>query len=355
METNSTSRKYLDDFNVETNLKSHFSNGNHLKTPHSILTPPGLHFRRGRVTSPEISVENYALRIVGEVKREKIITFEELRSMPSETIRVTLECAGNNRKNFEEPTKSGELWDRGAASAFEFQATRLYPILRNAGLGCAANEIVFNGADNGHKTDNGKTTNFGRSLNMAKVEEDVFIAYGMNGKPLPIEHGHPVRLVVPGWYAMASVKHLTTIQAIPDEFDGFYQKDRYVYKTPGNPAIPVTTMRVKSTIASIHDGEQIKKGIKLLRGFAWSGKGDITKVEISMDGGRKWDEAKVLISHDKYMWRTFCLPVDFPKEGDYKVMSRAHDSKGNIQPFKAEWNEFGYENNSIQVVNLRVR
>jgi DMSO/TMAO reductase YedYZ molybdopterin-dependent catalytic subunit len=190
--------------------------------------------------------------------------------------------------------------------------------------------------------------------------EDVLLAWAMNGSPLPPQHGFPLRLVVPGWYGMASVKWLRRIEALAQPFDGYQQVGSYVYRQkPGEPGIPVSTMRVKSLMAppGIPDwytrNRVVERGPVELSGRAWSGGGvAIAKVEVGFDGD--WREAALDPPHDKYAWRGWrCTWQATP--GDYVLACRATDANGQTQPLGPPWDERGFGNNAVHRVRVTVR
>jgi DMSO/TMAO reductase YedYZ molybdopterin-dependent catalytic subunit len=192
--------------------------------------------------------------------------------MPSQSLVVTLECAGNGRSFFDPPV-AGEQWRFGAASTAEWTGVALVEILDRAGLAAAAHDLVFRGADAGLVDGSTAPVRFERSLSVDDARgSGALVAYAMNGEPLPLQHGCPVRLIVPGWYAVASVKWLTEIEAIGDPFEGFYQTDRYIYERERDGRIlhePVRLQQVRALITEPTDGELVTAGDLVVRGVAW--------------------------------------------------------------------------------------
>ena len=336
-------RKFLNHSNAETDLASH--------TPGSIITPPGLHFVRARTPIPQLSKKTWRLDVFGDVNERKSFTFNEIESMVSRSITVTMACAGLGRSAIV-PSVSGEQWNHGAVSTAVWTGVPLSALLRRTGIKSSAKKLVFSGADSGHITDDAKNVAFERSLDLTKaLEGDAIIAFSMNGRPLPREHGYPVRLVVPKWYGMASVKWLTSIEAVSQDRHLFYNHDRYVKVGREGAVTPVSLMGVHSVIANIHPAKENRQKL-VLDGFAWSGHGEIRRVEISADEGRSWETARLTNHGEAHAWQQWSHLLRPSQRGSVKIISRAQDSKGNIQPMESIWNKFGYANNAVHAVNV---
>jgi DMSO/TMAO reductase YedYZ molybdopterin-dependent catalytic subunit len=323
------------------------------------VTPAGLHFLLTHFDVPFVpSPQDWRLAIDGRVRRPFAISLADLQTLPAKTLRVTLECAGNGRANVV-PRWQTQPWEYGAVGTAEWTGTPLRHLLERAQLDADAVEIAFFGADRGF--DAGIEHDYGRSLTPAMaMGKDVLLAWAMNGSPLPPQHGFPLRLVVPGWYGMASVKWLRRIEALARPFDGYQQVGSYVYRQkPGEPGIPVSTMRVKSLMAppGIPDwytrNRVVERGPVELSGRAWSGGGvAIAKVEVGIDGD--WREAALDPPHDKYAWRGWrCTWHAAP--GDYVLACRATDANGQTQPLGPPWDERGFGNNAVHRVRVTVR
>ena len=169
------------------------------------------------------------------------------------------------------------------------------------------------------------------------------------------EHGHPVRLIVPGWYGVASVKWVTRIQAVSAQFDGYYQTERYVLvpqDTNEAPGIPLTTTAIRSVIAVPEAGAGLACGLHFVRGYAWSGAAPILRVEVSVDEGATWDAARLTSPAEHYAWRRWEYRWHAATAGPATLMSRAVDASGNQQPDAVPWNRFGYANNAVQGVRV---
>jgi DMSO/TMAO reductase YedYZ molybdopterin-dependent catalytic subunit len=234
----------------------------------------------------------------------------------------------------------------------------LATVLAAAGLTPKAREIVVEGADRGYVAKAGDTIAFARSLGLeTALHPDTLLAYAMNGEPLSAAHGFPVRLIVPGWYGMASVKWVRRIEAIGGTFDGFYQTRQYVMDKPDSgesAGTPLTTMRTRSLITAPTVGARLRRGRYCVRGLAWSGSAPVTCVEVSVDGGTSWEPAEFASGPERYAWRRWEFLWEATDAGPATLRSRAFDTASNTQPDEPEWNQLGYANNAIQVVEVMV-
>ena len=184
---------------------------------------------------------------------------------------------------------------------------------------------------------------------------NVLLAWQMNGRDLPATHGGPVRLLVPGWGAIASTKWIIGLELIDSAFDGYYNADAYVlYDQSGAPTGRVTRMPVKSIITSPAAGSTLSAGPQTIAGFAWSGHGGIAGVEVSTDGGATWSNARIVQEAGPLSWVRFEHPWH-AGPGESRLQSRATDAAGNVQPKHAAWNAKGYQMNAIDEVRLTVR
>lgn len=267
-----------------------------LERQQGTLTPNPAFYKRNHFAIPQIDGQGWRLHIGGEVKRPREFTYDDVLALPRHTLPVTLECAGNGRNQMQ-PRADGEQWGYGAVSAAEWTGARLRDILDAAEVKPTAREIVFVGADSGYKEAAGGAIAFERSMPVAQaMHPDTLVAYRMNGATLPAEHGFPARLIVPGWYGMASVKWLTRIEASTTPFDGYYQTRQYMLRLPtdeslGAPGAPLTITRPRALFAWPTDGAALPVGRHTLRGLAWSGVTPISRVTVSVDGGATWQAA----------------------------------------------------------------
>jgi DMSO/TMAO reductase YedYZ molybdopterin-dependent catalytic subunit len=320
------------------------------------LTPTEDFYQRTNFLVPEIDRAAWTLSVHGAVRTPLVLGWDDLRRLPARTLAVTLECAGNGRTRMT-PLPPGHPWELGAVSTARFTGASLRDVLRRAGVEDGAVEVAFAGADAGI-TETGRYARFERSLPLdAALDADVLLAWGMNGAPLPPRHGHPLRLVVPGWYGVASVKWLTEVRVLDAPFDGFFQRERYVYRGEAGmqDGTPVTRMRVRALIARPEDGERLKVGAQAeIRGTAWSGEGPVRRVEVSVDGGATWRDARLGAAEGGYACVPWTLAWTPARPGRHELLARATDGAGNTQPLEPVWNELGYGNNVVQRVAVDV-
>jgi DMSO/TMAO reductase YedYZ molybdopterin-dependent catalytic subunit len=218
--------------------------------------------------------------------------------------------------------------------------------------------VLFRGIDSGEVDGLGESIRFERSLGIADARgADVLLAYAMNGEPLPVQHGYPLRVIVPGWYAVASVKWLAEIEVIGDAFEGHYQTGSYFYEWQRDGmkvTEPVKLQKVRSLVIEPDANAEIERGEVAIRGVAWSGAAPIARVDVSINGG-PWREARLVgdrKQHSWHWWECF-LRVDEP--GTLEIRTRATDQSNQTQPDDPEWNRLGYGNNAIQNTRVVVR
>ena len=318
-----------------------------------IITPTARFYVRNHFRGPRIDVDSWSLTVTGAVRHHLALSLADLRRLPSRSVIATLECAGNGRAMLD-PAVPGEQWKLGAVSTAEWTGVSLVEVLDRAGVTSSAREIVFRGADSGKAHGGKESLRFERSLPVeATRTEDVLLAYAMNGETLPANHGCPLRLVVPGWYGMASVKWLTQIEATSQPFTGYFQTDRYVIAPAeaGAAAEPLSQMRVRALITQPEHGDVVRKGELVVRGVAWSGRGDITRVDA--DAGHGWQTARLLDEPLPHAWRRWELSTR-ARTGRLVLRARARDSSNDTQPDKGPWNKLGYANNAIHGVQVEV-
>lgn len=319
--------------------------------------PNARFYVRNHFSTPVLDPARWQLRVCGFVRRPLLLGLRDLVNLPAQSQTVTLECAGNGRK-FLTPTVGGEQWTLGAVSTAEWTGVPLADVLDRAGVKSGALEVVFRGADgptNGHP---GGASRFERSLTLDDIRRsEVLLAYAMNGEPLPLEHGYPLRVIVPGWYGVAAVKWLTEIEVIGHSFDGYFQTQKYVYvwERDGNVASePVREQKVRALITQPSDDETIDMGTIAVRGLAWSGVAPIERVDVSMNR-EGWRQAHLLGHASRYGWRRWELITQIDRPGRIAIRARATDQAGRTQPERPEWNRLGYGNNPIQEVSIRAR
>lgn len=306
----------------------------------SFITPTEQFYVRSHFAVPDLDLSAYRLRIDGAVGNPLSLSYGEVRNMPSERRVATLECAGNGRV-FLVPQASGAQWELGAVGNAEWTGVPLRALLSRAGLEGDAVEIVLEGADRGRPKEEPvppAPISYARSLPRGKaLQEDVLIAYQMNGADLPRSHGYPLRAIVPGHFGMASVKWLTRIEAVREPFQGYWQTSDYGYwqDVDGNPVRrPIREMVVKSEIVRprVHETVPLDR-IYTVFGFAWSGESGVIEIAVSTDGGQTWAEATFIDAVHQYAWRRWKFDWLTPKTvGQHTLLARAKDANGNVQP-----------------------
>ncbi len=323
----------------------------------SRITPEHLFYVRNHFPYPVVDLSSWKLGIGGLVDQPANYSYEDLLRMPQYSLAVTLQCAGEKRAYFH-PLTPGEQWELGANSHAVWTGVRLADLLRAAGIRRNALEVTFEGMDRGGRTDMPGEFTFMRSLPIpVACHPDLLIALYMNGQPLPFRHGYPARLIVPGWYGMASVKWLQRITVIDEPFQGPFQTNDYVYLREGGdqPASePVTRIRLNAMIAQPTDQEVIARGNHWITGAAIAGDHPVALVEISIDHGDTWHAASWIDPHETYAWRRWCYLWGADQKGTFSMMARAVDLLGNTQPVRPDWNKKGYGYNAIQKIQVHV-
>jgi DMSO/TMAO reductase YedYZ molybdopterin-dependent catalytic subunit len=325
------------------------------------ITPTKLFYVRTHFPIPEIDKNKWRLRIEGEVEKPFEINYSELTKLESKKVPVTLECAGNNR-NFLERKVKGVQWGLGAVGNAEWTGVSLSLLLDRAGVKSSAREIILEGADRGKPEDPKGPShefNFARSVPLAKAR-DVLLAYKMNDVDLPAENGFPVRAIVPGWYAVASIKWLQRIVVSDGPFNGYYQTLDYAFwKRRGDNAelVPLSEMQIKAEIARPGEGETVSANSNVrVHGAAWTGDGEITKVEFSANGGSTWNEAKLLGESKPNAWRLWEFNWKTPnRRGKATLIARATDSNGRTQPIERDPDRGTYMINHLLPITVEVR
>ena len=323
------------------------------------LTPIGLHYLLIHFDIPQVDPATWRLDIGGEVGRPLSFSLDELKERPRTSVACTLECAGNGRARLS-PRPLSQPWLEEAIGNAEWTGTPLAPLLEEAEIGEQAVEVLFTGLDRGVQGDVEHL--YERSLpHDEALRPEMLLAYGINGQPLPPQHGFPLRLIVPGWYGMTHVKWLDRITLITEPFEGLQQAMQYRTKqSEDDPGEPVTRIEPRSLLVppGIPDFPErrrfLEQGPCLLEGRAWSGWAPITRVEVSVDGGETWQEAALGESTGDYGWRRWTYDWA-ATPGEHELCSRATDDAGNTQPLEPEWNTGGYVNNAVQRVLVTVQ
>jgi DMSO/TMAO reductase YedYZ molybdopterin-dependent catalytic subunit len=323
------------------------------------VTPIGLHYLLIHYDIPFVDDTTWRLGITGNVSTQVELSLEQLRQRPSVTQRVTLECAGNGR-SLQSPRTISQPWLHEAIGTAEWTGTPLAGLLEDAGIGDGTVEILFTGMDRG--VEGGHAQYYERSLTLDHaLRDEVLVAWEINGHPLPPQHGFPARLVVPGWYGMASVKWLQRITAVTEPFQGHQMMRSYrLRQTAEETGEAVGQIAVRSLIAppgipdfASRDRHVPQSGCEVL-GRAWSGAGPIQRVEVSDDLGRTWQDAVVDPPVAPFAWQSWRLQWLPTTSGRTELWSRATDAAGATQPVDPAWNLGGYMTNPVHRVPVIV-
>jgi DMSO/TMAO reductase YedYZ molybdopterin-dependent catalytic subunit len=321
------------------------------------VTPTGLHYLLVHFDIPYIDAGTWRLEIGGAVAQRLTLSLDEIRALPQQTIRVTMECAGNGRARFT-PRPLSQPWLYEAIGTADWTGTPVWPLLERAGISDDAVEVVFTGADHGTQGD--VEHDYARSLTLAELRRpEVLLVHAMNGQALEPQHGFPLRLLVPGWYGMTSVKWLKSIAAVREPFDGYQQGTAYRYQVddddPGQPVdrIRVRALMVPPGVPDFFSRHRIvDAGETQIVGRAWSGVAPVTSVEVGVDG--EWSEAQLDPRATEFAWQAWRFTWQ-AERGEHVVACRATDGAGNVQPLDQQWNTQGMGNNSVQTVAVTVR
>ncbi|MBW3542095.1 MAG: sulfite oxidase [Planctomycetes bacterium] len=324
---------------------------------HSLVTPNRLFFVRNHFDGPTIDLASWRLRIGGCVEKELELTWEQLDAMPQRSVFATMECAGNGR-SFLQPAVSGVQWGAGAVGHAEWSGVPLAFVVKRARLKPETCELVFEGADSGTETGHPEPMPFARSMPLAKAcDESTLLALRMNGERLEPEHGLPLRLLVPGWYGVASVKWLTRIEAVRTPFEGYFQTVKYVrQRRTGRGVVTesVGPMPVKSEIVRPRDASQIGIGATRIFGMAWAGEQAVEAVEVSTDGGVSWQRAELIGPRAPHCWNLWEYLWEVVAPGEHTLLSRAIAADGRVQPARHDPDCGGYQIDFSRPTTVRV-
>ena len=322
------------------------------------ITPTGMHYLLVHFDIPEVDAATWLLKLGGLVSKSFSLTLDDIKQRPVRTITVTMECAGNGRALLS-PRCISQPWHVEAIGTAEWTGTPLRGVLEEAGLSDQAVEIVFTGLDRGVQGD--EVHYYQRSLIIQDaVAEDVLLVYAMNGEPLQPQHGYPLRLIVPGWYGMTSVKWLNSIEAVAEPFQGHQVAQAYRYsKDADDPGEPVNLINVRALMIppGIPDfltrTRLVEAGRVALSGRAWAGRLWVSRVEVSVDGGETWSDAKLGEQVSEYAWRGWSYEWD-ARPGEHTLCVRATDSEGKVQPVDQPWTYQGMGNNMVHRIGVIV-
>ncbi len=362
-------RQHLVRFPEKTDMILLTSRPPQLETPFSyfreLITPNDALFVRWHISQIPTSVDlnEWRLKVGGNTEKELQLSMDDLKKFEKVTYTAVIQCSGNSRSLFD-PHVPGGQWKNGAMGNVTWGGARLKDILNQAGIKEGSVDVSFDGLDGPPLP---SVPDFVKSLPMDKAtDEDVIVAYEMNGKPLPLLNGFPARLIVPGWFATYWVKSLSIITVLPKQFDGFWVKS--AYRIPDDPCacvppgtgpkktIPINRFDTRSFIVEPYDGTTLKVNRPVqIKGMAFSGGYGIRDVIVSTDNGKTWNETSLGKDLGKYAWRQWTYTWHPKKSGKYTLLVKATDSIGESQPFDSLWNPAGFMRNNIEKIKVTVR
>ncbi|MDE3243025.1 MAG: sulfite oxidase [Nitrospirota bacterium] len=349
-------------------LRTHVARPLDAETPPQVftqyLTPNDRFFVRSHFGPPApdlVAPSVWRLSVAGSVERPLRLTLNDLSTFDEITVTAVVQCSGNGRA-FHRPKAPGVQWEKGAAGNASWTGVRLRDVLQRAGLTARARHLQLQGAD---RPVAASVPLFTRSIPIEKaLHPDTILATRMNGAPLPLLHGAPLRLITPGWMADSCVKWLTNLTVQEEEAGGYYMQTAYRYPSrpvkPGEVIAPqdlkpVEAMVVKSLIAAPQQGAILASGAVMVQGVAWTGEGRIEKVEVSTDEGRTWEQARLVGDEAPYAWRQWRFLWRTGGSGRRTILCRATDDRGQVQPMASPWNPGGFLWNGWDHVQVQVR
>jgi len=322
----------------------------------SWITANAVFFDRNQGAMPDraIALEDWELTVGGEVLQEIRLNFEQILRMPKAITADTLECSGNSRSLLKEKAR-GNPWTIGGVGNAVWGGVRLRDVLEKAGLRQTASHVAFEGLD---RSLGSAGIQFIRSIPLHKALSSTILAYEMNGEPLPLKHGFPLRGLALGWTGANCVKWLRKITVLSRPYEGFFMDKVYrVFQKGEAPESgPVVTgLKLKSIITQPAKGEVFPPGQIVILGAAFAGEIDVARVEVSTDDGRTWASAAFIGPHAPYAWRQWQYLWNVGENGVYTLMARATDSAGRQQPMQSSWNVLGYGANGVEEHAVCVR
>jgi len=318
----------------------------------SWLTPNERLFVRSHFGPPNpeaVDPATWRLTVGGRVEKPLTLTLDEIkRDFEAVSITAVLQCSGNGRA-FHRPKVPGVQWERGAVGNVQWTGVRMKDVLQRAGLKSRALHVQFQGADRPALP---SVPLFVRSIPLDKaMHPDTLLAYEMNGRPVPLLHGAPLRVITPGWMAESCIKWLTDMTVQSAEAVGYYMQTAYRIPVtavqpnsglPGTTMMPVEVMPVKSLIAAPAEGATVGRGPVTIQGVAWAGDAAVEKVEVSVDDGKTWDVARLVGEEQRYAWRQWQYLWTPKAPGATAILCRATDGRGETQPASTAWNPSGF-------------
>ncbi|MFF5476107.1 sulfite oxidase [Streptomyces sp. NPDC012935] len=333
--------------NAETRWEALRGTGHH--------TPNELFFVRNHTATPVLDAADWRLRLWGDGLRGKPsegrpveFGYDDLRALPAVTRTAFVECAGNGRSYYttqQQETVTGTSWTLGAVGVARWRGVRLADVLRKAGLSPYAVDLQPRGLDAEYVSGGESLGRVRRPLPLAKALDDVLLAYEMNGEPLPYDHGYPVRVLVPSWVGIASIKWVGDIEVSAQPLFSPWNTTFYRLFGPSHPqegSAPLTRQTIKSAF-ELASGATFPVGREqVLHGRSWSGAGAVARVDVSTDGGSTWRTARL---HDRPRadtWTRWSVAFKPDTTGATHLLARATDTAGRRQPDVAEPNTQGY-------------
>jgi DMSO/TMAO reductase YedYZ molybdopterin-dependent catalytic subunit len=323
------------------------------------VTPIGLHYLLIHFDIPAVDPATWQLTLDGAVESERTFDLEALLAFPAHEVVATMECAGNGRVRLA-PHVVSQPWLQEAVGTGRWRGVRVRDVLEVAGISSNAVEVLFTGLDRG--VEHGREQIFARSLPLElALDDDVLLAYDLNGAPLPPQHGFPLRLLVPGWYGMTNVKWLERITLLDEPFAGPQQTVSYrLRQTADEEGEPLSRILPRALLVPpgipefMSRARTVTAGRHLLEGRAWSGHAPIAEVEVSDDDGATWRQATLEPAQlGPYAWVRFTAEWD-AEPGARVLACRARDASGLVQPDAGAWNLGGYANNGVQRIAVEV-
>ncbi len=297
---------------------------------------------QGEIPADPVDLKAWGLMVEGEVNKPLRFTFEEILRMPKAIVANTIECSGNSRSLLEKKA-SGNPWTIGGVGNAVWGGVWLREVLTRAGLKESAKFVAFEGFDQAK-------TKFIRSIPIEKALDSTLLAYEMNGEPLPLKHGYPLRGLALGWTGANCVKWLAKITVMDHPYAGFFMDKVYRVFQPDQDSTAgtvVTELKLKSIITQPVSGEKLPRGSIVVLGAAYAGEEEVARIEVSVDGGANWAEAEFIGPRERYAWRQWQYVWKAENSGQFRIMARATDASGAQQPSQADWNVLGYGNNGV--------
>ena len=332
-----------------------------------LITPTDLHYTvQHFAVPPVVETDKWELNIHGQVKNPITLNFDQLRRFPGRSVRTVMECSGSDATFFEyfkdEGPKPSRTQECMILSASEWTGVPLAAVLNAAGLHDKSLYVRAVGNDEGVPASAAEGTKpfyYDKGLPMQKaLHPDTILAYAQNGQLLEHLHGAPVRLLVPGWSGNWSVKWLTDLEVLDHMPNCWYHYEFYYYGDSADDPNKelITTIGVKSIVTQPNDDtEKMPKGVHMIRGYAWSGAGAISEVDVSVDGGETWYSAHIEEPRERFMWVRWSYRWDADKPGKYKIMSRATDEVGRVQSREPRYNNMRKNFSAIVGYDIEIK